>query len=1127
MTLPRPARLLLPAAALVAVALGVGSVNPRLAAETQKKKEPAKKAAKAAPAADPQQLLAPKPRPKRPELPPSTLPLQFVNNERVALVGNSTAERMNLFGHFEAMLHARFPDKEIVFRNFARPADEVANRQRPNDYAKLDDPLAAFGPDTFLCFFGYNESFAGPAGVEKFKADYEHFLDEYAAKYPRDEGGAKPRFVLVSPIAFEPTGDPLLPDGKEHNAHLKLYADAVKAVAAKRKLAFVDLFTPTRELFAREPGMQFTINGAHVNEAGDREVAVRLDEALFGPPTKHLVGTSEFEKLRAAVNDKSWVHQQDYRMINGWYVYGGRRTWDTETFPREFVKVRNMAAVRDRYVWDIAKGKQVADKPDDGGTGELVTPPTRFGSPQQKYSEDPVSPRILSPDEFIKTCTLPPGFELKLFADEKQFPEIAKPVQLDFDNKGRLWVATMPTYPMWRPGDPKPHDKLVILEDTDGDGRADKSTVFYDKLHCPTGFEFVNGGVIVVDQPRLVWLKDTDGDDKADVVVQRFDGWATDDTHHTAGKFGRSHGGLLHLPEGVSMSTAVETVWGPFRNFGSPGAYVLDPRTERLAHFVTPGYGNPWCYVFNQWGQGIVGDGTGAVQHWDTPLSGAQFPGRRGLNPVFDTEGMRPVVGSDFLVSRQFPEDVQGQFIYACVINMNGIPRWTFHDDGAGYRGERIKQNGKPFDLLRSTDKHFRPVDPQIGPDGALWFGDWANPLIGHMQYSQRDPNRDHTHGRIYRLYYKDKPLLKPVTQFGKSVPELLDQFREYEWRTRERARRELYDRSAAEVLPAVAAWVAKLDPNEKHYDRFLCEALWVQEGHHAVDPALLKKALAAKTGDARAAAVRVLADERDRLPGALDTFKAMAADENLRVRTEAVRALSFYPTLDAAAAAVAALKGANDYWLTYTVQHTLGANEAAWRQAYLTGAFAADSPAGKKIAAELLASSKSGGAALPHLQLLLGKTDAANANRVRAMTSLSEMKGNAKNGREVFRRTCTACHKIGNEGQDYGPNMDKVATRLTRYKLIESVIDPSAEMDPKYYTTKVTTLDGLAVSGLLVKETKEALTIFDGKETKVVKVADVDERKTIKQSSMPEGLAGGLAPVEFLDVIEFLASLK
>lgn len=442
---------------------------------------------------------------------------------------------------------------------------------------------------------------------------------------------------------------------------------------------------------------------------------------------------------------------------------------------------------------------------------------------------------------------------------------------MSFDNKGRLWVSTMPSYPLWKPGDPKPSDKLVILEDTDGDGKADKSTVFYDKLHCPTGFQFYNGGVLVVDQPRILWLKDTDGDDKADVVVHVLDGWATEDTHHTVGAFEASHGGLLHMMEGVAMSTTVETPWGPFRNFGSSGCYVLDPRTWKISHYVTPGYGNPWCFVYNEWNQGFPGDGTGANQHWDTPLSGKQFQGRKGLNAVFPTEGMRPVVGSEFLVSRQFPDDVQGQFIYACVINTNGMPRWTFSDDGAGYKGTRVRHDPKdaksPFDLIKSTDKHFRPVDPQIGPDGALWFGDWANPLIGHMQYSQRDPNRDHVHGRIYRLVYKDKPLLKPVTQFGKTVPELLNQLSEYEWRTRARVRNEIHSHTAAEVLPLVKEWVSKLDKSNKDYDRLCCEALWIQHSFHAVDVELVKQVMGCKTPDAKAAATRVVADERDYLP--------------------------------------------------------------------------------------------------------------------------------------------------------------------------------------------------------------------------------------------------------------------
>ena len=1059
-------------------------------------------------AADPlataRELLARPARPARPALPPSTLPLEFLNLERIALVGNSTAERMNLFGHFETLLHERFPGKQLVVRNFARPAEEVAVRQRPSDYAKLDDPLAAFGADTYLVFFGFNESFAGPGGVEKFKADYGKFLDELAAGYPRDDTKAPPRLVLVSPIAVEPANAPL-PGAAERNAILAGYRDAVRDVAATRGLAFADIFDATQAAFTAEskPPLTFTVNGCHVNEAGDRVVAEALDRVLFGEPPAKRLSPEAFAALRTAVVDKAWVHVQDYRMVNGWYVYGGRRTFDTETFPREYLKLRAMAAVRDAYVHELAAGRPVPPVPDDSATGELFEPSTRFGEPRQAYSENPEGgPVILSPEKFIETCTVPEGYELRLFADEQRFPELANPVQLAFDSKGRLWVATMPSYPQWQPGEPKPADKLVILEDTDGDGKADTSTIFYDKLHCPTGFQFFAGGVLVMDQPRMLWLADTDGDDKADQVVHLLDGFATEDTHHTCGAFEMSPGGLLHMLEGVAMSTAIETPWGPFRNFGSSGAYVLDPRSLEIRHFKTPGYGNPWCYVFNEWGQGICGDGTGASQHWDTPLSGAQYGGRKGLNPVFDTEGMRPVVGSEFLRTRQFPDDVQDQFLYACVINTNGMPRWTISDDGAGYKGERVRHDpadkNTPFDLVKSTDKHFRPVDPQIGPDGALWFGDWANPLIGHMQYSQRDPNRDQKHGRIYRLVYKDKPLITPETQAGKTIPEVLAQLESPEWRTRYRARADLQARPQAEVLAAAAAWLAEMKAGslpQDVKDRLATEVLWLEQSFHAIDGSLLRDLLAADTPDARAAATRVVADARRQIPDALDLLIAQAADPHPRVRTEAVRGLSFFPT-EAAMTAVAAAANLEpaDRYVSYTADAALGANIAVWKPAWEQGGFAARNTPTATILESVLGLDKKSGEVRPHLAVLLAEQTKSDEERNKALQAIADIKGgNLSNGRLVFERVCLNCHKVGGQGADLGPNMTQVGTRLPPLKLVESIIDPNAEVDPKYLSTLVVTDDGKSITGLLVSETEQELVIFYGKEQKKISVYSIE----------------------------------
>src|SRR5690606_15253403 len=129
--------------------------------------------------------------------------------------------------------------------------------------------------------------------------------------------------------------------------------------------------------------------------------------------------------------------------------------------------------------------------------------------------------------EALSRFTLPEGFSIHLFASEADFPELANPVQLTFDNRGRLWVAVMPSYPHYRPGDTRPDDKLLILEDTDADGRADRRTVFADGLHLPIGFALQpDGSVIVSQQPKLIRLRDTDGDDRADtseILLTGFD----------------------------------------------------------------------------------------------------------------------------------------------------------------------------------------------------------------------------------------------------------------------------------------------------------------------------------------------------------------------------------------------------------------------------------------------------------------------------------------------------------------------------------------------------------------------------------------------------------------------------
>ena len=174
----------------------------------------------------------------------------------------------------------------------------------------------------------------------------------------RNTAKAQARFILVSPIAFEDSNDPLLPDGRKENENLNAYATATADVARELQHRYVDVFTGTAQEFSREPGAQYTLSGFQINEAGDRLVGELLDRALFGSPNPLKPEAELFGKVRAAVNDKSWVHQQDYRMLNGWYVYGSRRApYDVDTFPEEYKKIRAMAAVRDEFIWNLVRGK--------------------------------------------------------------------------------------------------------------------------------------------------------------------------------------------------------------------------------------------------------------------------------------------------------------------------------------------------------------------------------------------------------------------------------------------------------------------------------------------------------------------------------------------------------------------------------------------------------------------------------------------------------------------------------------------------------------------------------------------------------------------------------------------------
>jgi glucose/arabinose dehydrogenase len=832
--------------------------------------------------------------------------LELARGSKIVLIGNALAERMQYFGSWETLLHSRFPQLELVVRNLGWTGDELTVRLRSLDFQNHGHRLEDHKPDVVIAAFGFNESFAGSAGLAKFQSDLDNFIREtISTPY---NGKSPPQLVLLSPIAHENLKRPAMPDGRKNNESIKLYTDAMAATAEKQRVVFVDLFGLSLRLM-ESSDKPLTINGIHLGPYGDQQIAALIDAALFGPRP---ADTVDLEPLRAEVNEKNLQHFYDYRAVNGYYIYGDRKNaFSAVNFPPEFAKLRKMVANRDRRVWDVAQGKPVSKVIDDSDTGDL---------PQVETVITPGEARIKTPTEALAALTLANGFAANLFASEVEFPDLRDPVAMTFDARGRLWVATMATFPMYLPGQPV-DDKVLIFEDTDGDGRADRQTVFADGLHVPTGLELGDGGLYLAQQPNLMFLEDTDGDDRADVRQIVLGGFDTADSHHSLHAFTWDPGGGLNFQEGLFNFSQIESPYGPVRKHDS-GVFRYEPRTGKFSVFTSYPFSNPWGHYFDRWGQSFIADASSGTNHYATALSGdLDYPRQHGVLKSFLTKQWRPTCGCELVSSGNFPDEMQGDYLLNNILGFQGVLRYKMREEQSGFAADPAEP------ILQSSDRNFRPVDLEFGPDGALYLADFANPIVGHMTHSMRDPNRDHTHGRIWRVANKNRPLLKPAKIEGASVAELLDLLKTYEDRSRYRTRIELGNRDTAEVMAELKKWVAALDPQAENYWHNLLQALWLHQQHDVVNVDLLKLVLSCPEPKARAAATRVLCSWRDRVDAPLALLKVQAADEHPRVRLEAVRAASFFQGQDVAGAlevATESLLYPQDDYLKYTLDETM-----------------------------------------------------------------------------------------------------------------------------------------------------------------------------------------------------------
>lgn len=620
----------------------------------------------------------------------------------------------------------------------------------------------------------------------------------------------------------------------------------------------------------------------------------------------------------------------------------------------------------------------------------------------------------------MERTQVPADMTLQLFASE---PEIRKPIAFTWDERGRLWVCETSDYPHGaKPADGIGTDSVRICEDTNGDGKADKFTVFADKLNIPTGIVFANGGIIVSQPPRFLFLKDTNGDDKADERTEIITGWGIGDTHAQASSLHYGYDNWIYGCVGYSGYNG--KVGDVQKRFGM-GTYRFkaDGSALEFQHQFT---NNSWAHGMNAAGDQFGGTANGAPIFYGGIPHTILPPGTKGMTAkkinivgaahtitpnyrqVDAMGGYTAAAGSAFAYSANLPPRMQGASLIT-EPTMKLVALMDVRPSGAGYAAH------DGFNILASSDEWLSPVFAEVGPDGAVWIADFQNfiiqhnptPSVGRGGYDAKtgpggaheNPLRDHERGRIYRVVWKNAKA-PAITSLKGASPDVLvkalgndNQF----WRLK--AQQMLVEGKAVAAVDSLKKIVTANDNNIA-----AIHALWTLHGLGQLDESTHRSALGAKSPELRRTAIRAL--DSDAKAQALLFGSGTISDANLITRLAAYVKLAQFTTTPELTTLASRLgtdpDAAKDDWLKEAVR-ILGLKHNA--QA---------APADEAVAA-----------------------------------------GDAKRGEEIFQKHptagCMLCHALGGKGSTVGPPLDGIAKRKDAAYIKESLIEPGKVLAQGY----------------------------------------------------------------------------
>jgi putative membrane-bound dehydrogenase-like protein len=548
------------------------------------------------------------------------------------------------------------------------------------------------------------------------------------------------------------------------------------------------------------------------------------------------------------------------------------------------------------------------------------------GLPIPNYENRDPAPRYqlpLSVQESMKYIQVPAEFSVELFASE---PDIVKPISFNFDERGRLWMIETVDYPNkilnGQPGD----DRIKILEDTNGDGRADKITTFADRLNIPTSLTFANGGVIVSQAPHILFLKDTNGDDKADVREVLSTGWGIGDTH--AGPSNLQYGPDNYVWGSVGYSGFKGTMNGKPMQF-SQGLFRFRPDGSGF-EFVTASTNNTWglgfTETFDVFGSTANNEPSfyAAIpnRYFDgvdgLPASRGGGPGYLSIAAFYPVHPLTPYIrqvdvhggytaaaGHNIYTARAFPKEYWNRIAFIAEPTAHLVGQGVLEKQGAGF----VTRDG--WNLFAGSEEWVAPIHAQVGPDGAVWVSDWYNFITQHNPtppgFSNGPGNafetslRDRQRGRIYRVAYKNAPPLKRRSLSRNDPAGLIEALSADNMFWRLHAQRLIVERGQKDIVPQLLTLARSKTVDAVGISAGAFHALWVLKGLGQLDAPgseayrTAVDALKHPAAGVRKAAVLVL--PKDAATAGAVLAARLLADPDLHTRLAATLAVAELPT--------------------------------------------------------------------------------------------------------------------------------------------------------------------------------------------------------------------------------------